>query len=48
MKNRELKLQMPTTEELYALGHAAKAARAAEMARLLRAAFSGMKGVFHA
>src|SRR4029079_4853475 len=48
MKNRELKLQVPTTAELYALGHAAKAARAAEMARLLRAAFSGMKGGFHA
>jgi hypothetical protein len=48
MKNRELNLQVPTTAELYALEHAAKAARAAEMARLVRAAFAGVKGVFHA
>ena len=39
MKNRELKLQhYPTTAELYAFVRAAKAARAAEMARLVRAA----------
>jgi hypothetical protein len=49
MKNRELKLnRYPTTAELYALEQAAKAARAAEMARVLRVAFAGLKGVFHA
>jgi hypothetical protein len=49
MKNRELELQhYPTTAELYALERAAKAARSAEMARLVRAAFAGVKGVFHA
>ena len=48
MKNRELKLQPPTIAELYALEQAAKAARAAEMARVVRAAFVGLKGVFHA
>jgi hypothetical protein len=46
MKNRELKLQQPTTAELYAVERAAKAARSAEMARLMRAAFAGVKGVF--
>ena len=48
MKNRELNLQVPTPAELYAVEPAAKAARAAEMARLVRAAFAGVKGVFHA
>ena len=48
MKNRELNLQVPTPAELYAVERAAKVARAAEMARLVRAAFAGVKGVFHA
>ena len=47
MKNRELNHDL-TIAELYAVERAAKAARAAEVARLVRAAFSGMKGVFHA
>ena len=49
MKNRELKLHpYPTTAELYALERAAKAARSAEMARLVRAAAHGVKSLFAA
>ena len=48
MKNRELNLQVPTPAELYAVERAAKVARAAEMARLVRVAFAGVKGAFHA
>jgi len=38
----------PTSAELYALERAAKEARAAEMARLFRAAFDGVKNLFTA
>jgi hypothetical protein len=49
MKNRELRLQHePSTAELYALEQAAKAARAAEMARLVRAVVNRVKGAKHA
>ena len=47
MKNRELELQhYPTTAELYAFERAAKAARAAELARLAGAAVNRMKALF--
>ena len=58
MKNRELELQhYPTTAELYAFERAARAARAAELARLgaafvkrIRSLFAeqDVKGVEHA
>ena len=49
MKNRGLNLhRYPTNAELYALEQAAKAARSEEVARLMRAAFAGLKGVLHA
>jgi hypothetical protein len=49
MKNRDLPLNpYPTTAELYALERAAHAARAAEMARLVRAAVRGVKTLFTA
>jgi hypothetical protein len=41
MKNR-----YPTPQELYALEHEARRLRAAEMARLLRAAVQGVRGLF--
>jgi hypothetical protein len=50
MKNREPQLQYryPTTAELYALERAAKAARAAEMARLAGIAENRLKSLFTA
>ena len=49
MKNRELRLMpYPTTAELYALERAARAERAAEMARLVRAAVSNVRKLFSA
>ena len=49
MKNRELQLMpYPTTAELYALERAARAERAAEMARLLRTALSSVTKLFSA
>ncbi len=49
MENREPQLGFtPTTAELYALKRAAQAARAAEMARLLRAAANSVKSLFSA
>jgi|1185.fasta_scaffold469898_2 hypothetical protein len=47
MKNRELELQhYPTSAELYALERAAKAARGAELARLVSAAIDNVKSLF--
>jgi hypothetical protein len=47
MKNRELQLQhYPTTAELYAFERAAKAARAAELARLGAVAMKRIKSLF--
>ena len=46
MKNRELRLQYPTAAELYALERAARAARGAQLARLLGAAVNGVKSLF--
>jgi hypothetical protein len=43
MKNR-----YPTTQELYALEHEARRLRAAEMARLFRAAAEGARNLFRA
>ncbi len=49
MKNRDLELKhYPTPAELYALERAAKQARAAEIARLFRVAFGGVKTLFSA
>jgi len=49
MKNRDLELKhYPTPAELYALERAAKAARSAEIARLIRAAVSGVTTLFSA
>jgi hypothetical protein len=46
MGKSELKLSItPTPEELYALERKARAARAAEVARLLRTAFSCVRNV---
>ena len=46
MGKSELKLSItPTPEELYALERKARAARAAEVARLLRASFAGVRNV---
>jgi hypothetical protein len=48
MKNRDLN-QYPSAAELYALERAAHAARAAEVARLVRRAFAFVaKGLHHA
>jgi len=47
MENRGLKLQdYPTTAELYAVECAAKAARSAELARLVTAAARSVKSLF--
>ena len=47
MTNRELKLQnYPTPEELYALERQARAARSAELARLLNAGFAAVRELF--
>ena len=48
MKNREPRLKLPTTAELYALERAAKKARAAEVARLLSSAARSAKSLFAA
>jgi hypothetical protein len=48
MKNRERALEHPTSAQLYALEQAARAERSAEMARVVRAVFARVKGVFHA
>lgn len=47
MKNRDLMLRhYPTPEELYALERAARVARAAEVARLVRSALTAAKHFF--
>jgi hypothetical protein len=49
MKNRDLMrsgYKCVTTEELYALEHAARVARSREMARLLRRAFEWLRDRF--
>ena len=47
MRNRDLNLQhFPTPEELYALERAARAARTAELARLINAGFTAVRNVF--
>jgi hypothetical protein len=46
MEKSELKFtNYPSPEELYALGREARAARAAEVARLLRAGFSAVRNL---
>jgi len=47
MTNREPNLKnYPTPEELYALERRARAARSAELARLLNAGFAAVRSVF--
>ena len=47
MTNRELKLMdQPTPEELYALERQARAARSAELARLLHAGVAAVRELF--
>ena len=47
MRNRDLRLnRYPTSAELYALERAARSARAAELARLLKAGLASVKGLF--
>ena len=47
MKNRDLELKNPPMPaELYALEQKARAARAAEIARLVKAGLTAVRGVF--
>ena len=47
MRNRDLNLdRYPTPAELYALERAARIARAAEVARLLKKGLASVKGLF--